>query len=86
MLGGLNTVAIDNLDPHPRQPRHTAAADLRNERPQNRRAVAYQLRRGVGFHAIEFIIDRDHGGPDGVFVVPIGRMERRLDAEDDLAE
>jgi hypothetical protein len=57
MLRGLNTVAINNLDPQPWQPRRTAAADLRNERPQHRRAVAYQRRRGVGFHAIEFIID-----------------------------
>ena len=59
MLRGLNTIAIDNLDPGPWQPRRTGAAYLLDEGPQHGGTVPHQFRRGVRLHAIEFVIDRD---------------------------
>ena len=82
----LNTVAINNFHAIPRQPGDTRTVKLLNQRRQHRGTIAHQLRRGMGLDPIEFVIERDEGGPYLVFSVPIGRTHRGLDPKDHLAE
>jgi hypothetical protein len=40
----------------------------------------------MSFEPVELFIDRNEGGFDLVFSIPIGHPHRGLDAKDDLAE
>src|ERR1700730_15673334 len=78
MLRGLNTIAIDNLDTRSREPRRIGAAELGDEWRQAGGTVPYQFRCRVRLSTIEFVIDRNQGGADRVFVLPVGRMNLGL--------
>ena len=54
-------------------------------RGQLARAIAHQCRRGVCLKAIEFVRDRDEGGPHVGFVSPVRRPHRGLHTKDHLA-
>jgi hypothetical protein len=85
-LTRFKAIAIQHFHPIPRQPGSTRPIELLDQRRQHRRTITYQLRRGVRLDPVEFVRDRDERGPDRVFVVPIRRTHRGLDAKDDLAE
>src|SRR5262249_5010185 len=83
---GFNTITINNFHAIPRQPGDTRTIKLLDQRGQLRRTIAHQRRRGVGLDSIEFVIERDEGGPNLVFVVPICRAYRGFDPKDYLTE
>src|SRR6266851_2520637 len=80
------TVPVNNFHAIPRQPGGALAVKLLEKWRQYRRTLTHQCCRGVGLDPVEFVVDRDEGGPNLVFVVPIGCTHRGLAAKDDLAE
>ena len=82
----LQAIAINNFHAVPRQPRGTCTIKVLDQRPQHCCTIAYQVRRGVRLHPVEFVIERDQGSANFLFLVPIRRAYRGLDAKDHLAE
>jgi hypothetical protein len=82
----LNTIAINNFYAVPRHPGGTRTIQLLDQRRQHRSTLAYQRRRGVRLDPVELVLERDEGGSNLVFVVPIRRSHRGLETKDHLAE
>ena len=70
-LTGGKTVPIENFAPIPRDPGDARAMELGEQRPERRRTLAHQRCRGLCLDPMEFVIDGDQGGADGVRLVAI---------------
>jgi hypothetical protein len=85
MLTGFEAVAIDNVDPIALKPRGPLTVHGLDERGQLASAIAHQFRRSVWRTAIEFVIDRNDGGPHVGFLSPVRRPHRGLHTKDHVA-